>query len=381
VFAREIVHRIPDIEVKVSSFGIGDNPCFPYDLCVQTFVGNDADIVFWDQSLDGGRGSKQCVESFIRAAVAGNEEDPPIIGILLSNPSAGMSNFRMNQLKGFQIGGGEDNLLKHYANIGVHFFDASRALSKLSPDDPNYSVLRLYGEGKSHGFKRWHPGPYGHLLWGSLLASNYADLISKALEFDDDSENVETDLSIPPPRFDLHPFAAEPRITTCLTSFEPKLRSDLNILDYISNDEIVDLTLMSKWPDISESEIPESADWYMGFSKPNVQKHSREGVKHHGYTDIKWSLIGNPNPNASPIIFELDILKDNSIIMLCRPRDKSGSTADFHSDQVSIKIDDTKVTLNPFNECSWIEGISPGTRKLEILALKKKIALNYILWG
>ena len=30
----------------------GNNPCLPYDACVRTFAGDDADIVVWEQVID-----------------------------------------------------------------------------------------------------------------------------------------------------------------------------------------------------------------------------------------------------------------------------------------------------------------------------------------
>ena len=37
------------IHLEVSNGAMGNNPCLPYDVCVQTFAGPDADIIQWEQ--------------------------------------------------------------------------------------------------------------------------------------------------------------------------------------------------------------------------------------------------------------------------------------------------------------------------------------------
>lgn len=49
---------------------LGNNPCFPYDVCVHMFVGDDADLVHWEQSYNCGFGDKSVfIEQFIRQSV------------------------------------------------------------------------------------------------------------------------------------------------------------------------------------------------------------------------------------------------------------------------------------------------------------------------
>ena len=37
------------IQLESRNAAMGNNPCMPYDVCVRTFAGADADIVHWEQ--------------------------------------------------------------------------------------------------------------------------------------------------------------------------------------------------------------------------------------------------------------------------------------------------------------------------------------------
>lgn len=38
-----------DVELEVINGAMGNNPCMPYDVCVKTFAGSEADIIHWEQ--------------------------------------------------------------------------------------------------------------------------------------------------------------------------------------------------------------------------------------------------------------------------------------------------------------------------------------------
>jgi hypothetical protein len=52
---------------------IGNNPCFPYDACIDTHLGNDLDILTWEQSMNCGRDSKP-IDVFLRSAQRMNKQ-------------------------------------------------------------------------------------------------------------------------------------------------------------------------------------------------------------------------------------------------------------------------------------------------------------------
>jgi hypothetical protein len=42
--------KLLNISLIVRNGAVGSNPCYPYDACIETHVGNDLDIVGWEQS-------------------------------------------------------------------------------------------------------------------------------------------------------------------------------------------------------------------------------------------------------------------------------------------------------------------------------------------
>lgn len=65
----EIMHRAfspVDIFFEAKNVALGNNPCMPYDLCMRYFVGEDADLVQWEQTYfcDG----QAIIEQFLREA-------------------------------------------------------------------------------------------------------------------------------------------------------------------------------------------------------------------------------------------------------------------------------------------------------------------------
>ena len=62
--------RIAGLELIVRNVALGNNPCMPYDICVRTFAGEDADIVVWEQTYNCGNDKHKAVlEQFLRQAM------------------------------------------------------------------------------------------------------------------------------------------------------------------------------------------------------------------------------------------------------------------------------------------------------------------------
>lgn len=38
-----------NIEFEVRNHAMGNNPCYPYDTCMSTHLGDDVDIITWEQ--------------------------------------------------------------------------------------------------------------------------------------------------------------------------------------------------------------------------------------------------------------------------------------------------------------------------------------------
>jgi hypothetical protein len=51
LLAPRMAEAFKDMRINLISrnVAIGNNPCMPYDACVRAFVGDDADIVHWEQ--------------------------------------------------------------------------------------------------------------------------------------------------------------------------------------------------------------------------------------------------------------------------------------------------------------------------------------------
>ena len=56
------------IELDSRNVALGNNPCTPYDACVKFFVGEDADIVHWEQTYFCAD-RRPVIEQFIRQAL------------------------------------------------------------------------------------------------------------------------------------------------------------------------------------------------------------------------------------------------------------------------------------------------------------------------
>jgi hypothetical protein len=69
----EPAFRAAGIDLVTRNAAIGNNPCLPYDACVRTFAGPDADIVHWEQSYNcfgSDNEARVAFEQFIRQSLA-----------------------------------------------------------------------------------------------------------------------------------------------------------------------------------------------------------------------------------------------------------------------------------------------------------------------
>ena len=65
--AMEPAFRSLGISLTVRNAAMGNNPCMPYDACVGTFAGEDADVISWEQSYNCNPGNKGYLfEQFVR---------------------------------------------------------------------------------------------------------------------------------------------------------------------------------------------------------------------------------------------------------------------------------------------------------------------------
>ncbi len=64
------IFQILGIDMISRNVAMGNNPCMPYDMCVATYTGTDADVVHWEQTYNCGFGERSIfIEQFIRQSM------------------------------------------------------------------------------------------------------------------------------------------------------------------------------------------------------------------------------------------------------------------------------------------------------------------------
>jgi hypothetical protein len=201
------VFDILGVSLEVRNGAIGNNPCFPYDLCTNAHLGEDLDVLTWEHSFNCGH-EPVPIEAFVRNAIFDNYS--PTIMFLLSGtpfwPSDSCGNATVdrnirkedskiaNQFKNVasdlnwlsKMGflrknssvGDEQSL--HHVYPGVAFMGqnlASIANFKCQgPFDANWSTRG------AEGGHNWHPGVKGHRFRAHTIAYGFADILQSAIE-------------------------------------------------------------------------------------------------------------------------------------------------------------------------------------------------------
>ena len=70
----------------VRNHAIGNNPCFPYDACIITHLGDDVDILLWEQSMNCGR-EVLPLQVFTTIAAYHMKKQPTVIYLLSGGPT------------------------------------------------------------------------------------------------------------------------------------------------------------------------------------------------------------------------------------------------------------------------------------------------------
>mmetsp|Transcript_379 Transcript_379/g.426 ORF Transcript_379/g.426 Transcript_379/m.426 type:complete len:663 (+) Transcript_379:83-2071(+) len=179
---------LPNVAFSVRNHAIGNNPCFPYDACMAAHLGDDLDVLTWEQSMNCGRDARP-LTVFCRTAHA-MPKKPTVMFLLSGSPSwkpkdcdhnpptapqkqlvANAPLFQqamhLNHLKAmtFLRASGVD-LLKEYASLapmGQNVM-AVETVRCQGPYSANFSEPST-GSGAA-----WHPGQLGHKLRGDNLA-------------------------------------------------------------------------------------------------------------------------------------------------------------------------------------------------------------------
>eukprot|EP01035_Chromulina_nebulosa_P022823 gene22823-29557_t len=70
------------IKLVIRNVAMANNPCIPYDLCVKTFTGHDADIIHWEQSYNCDTTNSNVapvLEQFLRQSIVNKKNHPVVV--------------------------------------------------------------------------------------------------------------------------------------------------------------------------------------------------------------------------------------------------------------------------------------------------------------
>ena len=173
------------LELISRNAAIGNNPCLPYDACVRTFAGTDADIVTWEQSYNcfGSDGAAHVAfEQFIRQSLA--LPSHPIV-VFTASDTPNWKEEKCSEAKPVSISDEEKTMLER--------IKADDPLSVVSVHNNNpqsvgghwTAMTELFKAYKTAGIQLWNHGHYdvykchGPYVkdWGCCSASWYASII------------------------------------------------------------------------------------------------------------------------------------------------------------------------------------------------------------
>jgi hypothetical protein len=227
VFERslKIVFEKMHMKLVVRNDAIGNNPCFPYDACIATHLGDDLDFLAWEQSMNCGRESRP-LDTFTRNALR-MKKSPTVLYVLsggaawapeecqnisVSNNDATLEKQRLQSpptvkmIRDFSSQLDLSNSLdkdSSYRNIlssmeflrdgTEHLFDAHRFAAAapmghstfpmqdyrcMGPYNANFTLKSPPGMTGAN----WHPGAMGHKLRGENMAYFFLAILMDAIE-------------------------------------------------------------------------------------------------------------------------------------------------------------------------------------------------------
>ena len=169
------------ISLEVRNGAIGGIPSFPYGFCLQHFLGNDADTISWDYSMNEGNGAT-ILEAYIRQGLALPHH--PMLILLDTN------NERCDTLQQYNdLGILTDSISMAKGEV------VDKALLSL-PENQRPPGLRnwdQFGAPKQcPGRGSWHPKWMEHELMGWMLAMHMVTGVEAAMDIMAKNENWKT---------------------------------------------------------------------------------------------------------------------------------------------------------------------------------------------
>jgi hypothetical protein len=300
---RPLLREILSLDLEVRNAAIGGIPSFPYAFCFPHFLGEDADVISWDYSMNEGNGAA-VMESYIRLSQKALSKKQPMMIVLDKNSQ------RMK-------------LLQDYAKLGilldgVSMSRAGEVIPKEVLEEKDTTKLPLglqkwdeFGAPQGcPGKSSWHPKRAEHEFLGHILAMHFVDALERAVELKESGTapifNPNTPLSFPKPLMTPaenaeavtqllygHPNGNQYTLhdLSCRTSFLPAQDHD-KVLPSV----VVD-GLATENPDIMKErdDALYETGWVLDVSK--IERDTKKKVERCGglgYVDMKIALYGIP---------------------------------------------------------------------------------------
>eukprot|EP01039_Chlorochromonas_danica_P006082 gene6082-6698_t len=198
-------------ELIVRNHAIGNNPCYAYDACISTHMGDDLDILTWEQSMNCGHNCRP-LDTFTRSAYF-MEKKPTVVYVLSGGPrwtGADCAKINLTKLpdtlnrpplreeeKTYLT-----NPLRETVHRSGHMYsmaflkdEKERIFERFASIAPmaqsvfsaeSYRCLGPYNltfsEHSTGGGAPWHPGKRGHLLRGHNLAYFFLSILADAVD-------------------------------------------------------------------------------------------------------------------------------------------------------------------------------------------------------
>jgi hypothetical protein len=325
---KPLLKELLSIDLEIRNAAIGGIPSFPYAFCTPHFLGDDADVISWDYSMNEGNGAA-VMESYLRLSQKALNEKQPMMIVLDKNPQ-------------------RRKLLQDYADLGI--LHDGIMLSRAGEVIPKKVLEMEDGVNKPLGLHKWddfgapqgcpgksswHPKKAEHEFLGYLLAMHFVDTLERALEMSHgweakDSFLAATDrLLLPKPLMtppENNPDAVtqllyghleedgsgnyELHDLSCRTSFLPaqdheKVLPSVVVNGLAQSEEFKDIML----------ERPDSlyqSGWVLDVSK--IERDTKKKVEKCGglgYIDMKIALYGIPESGVLRMWLPYEGTKDH----------------------------------------------------------------------
>jgi len=312
------------IELVVSNAAQGLNPVVPYNLCLETFVGDDNDVVSWEQ-LHMCQTPHLCVEDFVRRTSMLPNNPIPIVIDALTNPLSSGKTFSIYKDLFSKVNGSMD-LLQHYQELGLHFVLGMFAISENS-ENQRFSFDNLMQNGKllktPHPF---HPGPHGHQLIADILSLHYMTAIEKAVTMLNQNAGSLASLKFSSilPQMLWKSEQIFSRIPQCITSYEPKQMKRMELSLYLHNSSFSSLMMLNRDDHLLEIKSPKHffnvlsrEAWNLNLWPIDVSGVSKSLKYEAGYLDRKYTLSAVSTAGS----LHLDLtFREPGPLIICEPR-------------------------------------------------------------